>query len=108
MNGNEEVGAGLVGRYGALFQFHEAVVGAGHHHVHILIGRFDLLRQPAGNIQRDGFLVGFPVPAHAAGVLTAMTGVDDHGFEPETRLFSLLRKRRHGDCKKGGSNKQKQ
>ena len=103
MDGNEQVGIGFIGNDGTVFQFHKAVVAARHNHIYVLVGRLDFFAQALGNIQRDGFFIGFSVPAHASGIFSAVAGVDDHGLQTQTshHLPDGLCRHGHGDCKKG-------
>ena len=98
VDGDEQVGIGLVGCDGAVLQFHKGIVLPRHDHFHIRESGLDLLSQAQAHVQDDVLFVGFLVPAHATRVLAAVSRVYDHGPEFYSSTFPAVLCG-HGDCK---------
>ena len=95
MDGDEQVRIVVVGEAGPFVQRNVPVVGAGHQGLDVRVRLADFPGKPVRDVQCDGLLVGFLVPADASGIMAAVTGIDDDGTDPDGILLRLCR---HGSC----------
>ena len=73
---DEKVGLGLVGDVGTVVERDVTVVGPREDHLDVRVAGADFVGQGPGDVEDEGLLVGFLVPADCAGVLAAVPGVD--------------------------------
>ena len=106
VDGDEQIGIGLVGDDGPVLQLYEDIFRAGHLHLDVRVCGFNLFGEPLADIQGDVFFVRFFIPADTSGIFSAVSRVYYHGGQSHLGRLVLGR---HRDCKqKGGAKGQEQ
>ena len=77
MDGNKQVCRQIGGFFGTGIERDEHVLVACEDDLHLGIGFPDTGREQAGNLEREGLFIGLLVRTRRAGILAAMSGVDD-------------------------------
>jgi hypothetical protein len=89
VNGNKQVGLGLVGYFRALVQFDKHIGFAGVNNVYVGKILCDQIAQLQGNLQGYIFLVGFTGPA-CSGVFSSMPCINYHSFNRKVVIRTRL------------------